>query len=150
MTIRTIKPLVHRMPAQPTKRGPRLYNEARWRKTAATWLEYYPCCVLCLVRGRINQGAMDNQTARQRNLIVDHIAPHRGSSDLFWDQSNWQTLCRMPCHDQDKQRHEAAGRNAEQWYQLLRAVMQQNKTEQTVQEMQHWLPAHIVQALGGV
>jgi tetratricopeptide (TPR) repeat protein len=27
--------------------------------------------------------------------VVDHIVPHRADRKLFWDQSNWQALCRM-------------------------------------------------------
>jgi len=30
--------------------------------------------------------------------VVDHIIPHRGVAALFWDQSNWQSLCKR-CHD---------------------------------------------------
>jgi 5-methylcytosine-specific restriction protein A len=30
--------------------------------------------------------------------VVDHIVPHRGREQLFWDESNWQALCK-PCHD---------------------------------------------------
>ena len=29
---------------------------------------------------------------------VDHIIPHRGDPELFWDRSNWQALCKN-CHD---------------------------------------------------
>lgn len=25
--------------------------------------------------------------------IVDHIIPHKGDMNLFWDKSNWQALC---------------------------------------------------------
>ena len=25
--------------------------------------------------------------------VVDHIIPHRGDRKLFWDESNWQSLC---------------------------------------------------------
>ena len=39
--------------------------------------------------------------------------------DLFWDQNNWQTLCRCPCHDVEKSRHEHKGRTAEQWFAML-------------------------------
>ena len=28
---------------------------------------------------------------------VDHIEPHKGDDTLFWDQDNWQPLCK-PCH----------------------------------------------------
>ena len=30
--------------------------------------------------------------------VVDHIVPHRGDPQLFWDESNWQPLCKA-CHD---------------------------------------------------
>ena len=28
---------------------------------------------------------------------VDHIIPHRGDMQLFWDVANWQGLCKS-CH----------------------------------------------------
>lgn len=37
--------------------------------------------------------------------VVDHIKPHRGDRELFWDKSNWQPLC-TPCHSGAKQREE--------------------------------------------
>ena len=40
--------------------------------------------------------------------VVDHIRPHRGDVELFWDRSNWQPLCK-PCHDRVKQSEEARG-----------------------------------------
>lgn len=30
--------------------------------------------------------------------VVDHIIPHRGDQDKFWDYDNWQALCKT-CHD---------------------------------------------------
>ncbi|WP_026524740.1 HNH endonuclease signature motif containing protein [Butyrivibrio sp. MB2005] len=30
-----------------------------------------------------------------RATVVDHITPHRGDPRLFWDESNWQPLCKM-------------------------------------------------------
>lgn len=30
--------------------------------------------------------------------VVDHIIPHRGNEELFWDEDNWQGLCKR-CHD---------------------------------------------------
>jgi len=38
-------------------------------------------------------------------LVCDHIEPHRGNEQLFWDENNLQTL-RKECHDRDKQRAE--------------------------------------------
>lgn len=28
---------------------------------------------------------------------VDHIVPHKGNHELFWDRDNWQALCHH-CH----------------------------------------------------
>lgn len=42
-------------------------------------------------------------------VIVDHIIPHKGDMELFWDESNWQGLC-VSCHSSDKQRLEKSGR----------------------------------------
>lgn len=42
-----------------------------------------------------------------RQLVADHIKPHRGDRDLFWSAFNIQTLCK-PCHDGGKQRQERA------------------------------------------
>ena len=30
--------------------------------------------------------------------VVDHVIPHRGNKQLFWDEKNWQPLCKS-CHD---------------------------------------------------
>jgi hypothetical protein len=40
--------------------------------------------------------------------VVDHKIPHRGNEVLFWDQGNWQTLCKL-CHDSAKQIKENSG-----------------------------------------
>lgn len=68
----------------------------RWQKAREVWLGQHPLCVYCERQGRVTAGT-----------VVDHIKPHRGDQDLFWDQRNWQTLCK-PCHDTVKQAEEAA------------------------------------------
>lgn len=60
---------------------------ARWRATRAGFLAKHPYCVLCEQAGQIVKAT-----------IVDHIIPHRGDSDLFWDRENWRSLCKR-CHD---------------------------------------------------
>ena len=40
--------------------------------------------------------------------VVDHKEPHKGNEVLFWDQSNWQSLCK-DCHDSLKQAKERSG-----------------------------------------
>jgi 5-methylcytosine-specific restriction protein A len=34
---------------------------------------------------------------REAAAVLDHIRPHRGIPQLFWSQSNWQSLC-YRCH----------------------------------------------------
>lgn len=62
-----------------------------------TWLKQFPLCKLC-----IDVGVTTPAT------VVDHVTPHRGSAVLFWDRSNWQSLCKH-CHDSVKQRIERNG-----------------------------------------
>ena len=64
------------------KRG---YDSA-WDKARAAFLEHHPFCVRCGEPG----------------TVVDHIKPHRGDMQLFWDWTNWQTLC-AACHRSWKQ-----------------------------------------------
>lgn len=66
-----------------SKRG---YN-SRWQKARLKYLHSHPLCVLCREQGRLTEAT-----------VVDHIIPHRGDQKLFWDESNWQALCK-PCHD---------------------------------------------------
>jgi 5-methylcytosine-specific restriction protein A len=79
-----------------TKRGSareRGYN-TRWEKARKTYLMRNPLCVMCQREGRVNPAT-----------VVDHIFPHKGDQQLFWDTDNWQGLCK-PHHDRDKQREE--------------------------------------------
>lgn len=46
-----------------------------------------PWCIRCKEKGRLVPAT-----------VVDHIKPHRGDPDLFWDEKNWQPLCKS-CHD---------------------------------------------------
>lgn len=56
--------------------------DARWRKARLAWLMWHPLCAECQRHGR---------TTAAR--VVDHIVPHKGDQQLFWDQTNWQSLC---------------------------------------------------------
>ena len=56
-----------------------------WRAARAVWLRQHPLCVKCL-------------PAVTAATVIDHIVPHRGNMGLFWDVSNWQSLCKQ-CHD---------------------------------------------------
>jgi 5-methylcytosine-specific restriction protein A len=74
------------------------YN-SRWRKATATWRSHDPqrnLCAECLKSGRLTPAR-----------ITDHVVPHKGSQSLFWDTSNWQTLCRT--HHAEKTAREDGG-----------------------------------------
>ena len=60
---------------------------AKWRRARKRFLRSHPLCANCL-----SQGVLTPAT------VVDHIVPHRGDHRLFWDEQNWQPLCKA-CHD---------------------------------------------------
>lgn len=76
--------------ATAAKRG----YDHRWRKERDAYLRLHPLCVMCGADG-IDRAAN----------VVDHIKPHRGDMVLFWDKTNWQSLCKKH-HDSHKQRIE--------------------------------------------
>lgn len=55
----------------------------RWQKARASYLAKHPLCVACKKEHHVEPATE-----------VDHIIPHRGNQQLFWDQSNWQGLCK--------------------------------------------------------
>mgnify|MGYP001625440363 FL=1 len=61
--------------------------DAKWRRARKRFLQRHPLCANCL-----SQGVLTPAT------VVDHIVPHRGDHRLFWDEQNWQPLCKA-CHD---------------------------------------------------
>jgi 5-methylcytosine-specific restriction enzyme A len=71
-----------------------LYNNAHWIKGRLRHLAKYPLCKYCELQGRVTAAT-----------IVDHIVPHKGDETLFFDESNWQALCKL-CHDQVKKAEE--------------------------------------------
>ena len=68
----------------------------RWQKAREQFLHDSPLCVYCERQGLVTAAT-----------VVDHKIPHRGDRDLFWDQANWQSLCKT-CHDSVKRAEEAA------------------------------------------
>jgi 5-methylcytosine-specific restriction protein A len=65
-----------------TERG---YGSA-WRKARDTFLADFPFCAICHREGRVTMATE-----------VDHVVPAKGDPELFWDESNWQSLCKT-CH----------------------------------------------------
>ena len=86
------------MQVAPRQRGrwSHLYSTPEWYAARARYLRG-KICLLCDRFGKVRKAT-----------IVDHIKPHRGDMALFWDQSNWQPLCKA-CHDGPKQRWEKTG-----------------------------------------
>lgn len=61
--------------------------DSKWRNARSRYLKKHPLCVRCQEQGKLVKAT-----------VVDHIKPHRGDMILFWDESNWQALCKK-CHD---------------------------------------------------
>jgi 5-methylcytosine-specific restriction protein A len=68
----------------------------KWQKARERHLAAHPLCVMCEAEGRVTAAS-----------VVDHRVPHRGDRALFWDESNWDSLCANH-HSRDKQRQERA------------------------------------------
>jgi 5-methylcytosine-specific restriction enzyme A len=93
------KPTIHRPAgAQPSSEVGRALDRlrpsaarrgysGRWRKARARYLAEHPLCASCQAGGRLSSAK-----------VVDHVVPHRGDQRLFWDEDNWEALCK-PCHD---------------------------------------------------
>jgi 5-methylcytosine-specific restriction enzyme A len=60
---------------------------SRWQKNRLTYLQRHPLCAECEREGKLVLAD-----------VVDHVIPHKGDQSLFWDVSNWQSLCKR-CHD---------------------------------------------------
>ena len=74
------------------------YTHSRWRRLRRSFLDRNPLCRMCEDRGQFAIAT-----------VVDHIQPHRGDRGLFWDERNWQPLCKT-CHDSTKQAMDRGGR----------------------------------------
>lgn len=61
--------------------------DARWQKYRKWFLNHNPLCIECRKEGRLTPAT-----------VVDHIIPHKGDMELFWDTNNHQSLCKR-CHD---------------------------------------------------
>ena len=73
------------------------YDTAEWKALArACKIAAHYTCAMC---GRVAGG--------KGEAVADHVKPHRGDRDLFFDASNLQCLCK-DCHDKHKQAAERA------------------------------------------
>jgi len=62
----------------------KLYNSPHWQSMRAAQLAKDPWCSDCLQQQRVHTFATD----------VDHITPHNGNPQLFFDVNNLQSLCK--------------------------------------------------------
>lgn len=78
-----------RIPPRPRERqtAARRGYGYRWQQASKAFLALHPECGACLSRG-----------LRESATVVDHVTPHKGCERLFWDEANWQGLCKR-CHD---------------------------------------------------
>lgn len=67
----------------------------QWQKASRAFLHRHPFCEECLRHGRYTKAT-----------VVDHIIPHRGDPKMFWDEDNWEALCK-PCHDKKTGRYDS-------------------------------------------
>jgi 5-methylcytosine-specific restriction protein A len=67
--------------------GRQWMQSARWRKATTLFKAEHPLCEECRRHNRVTAA-----------YLVDHIVPHEGNYELFWDQSNWEPKCN-PCHE---------------------------------------------------
>lgn len=73
------------------------YSTTRWKARRRAQLQAEPLCRMCRAAGRITPAT-----------VADHVKPHRGDPDLFWN-GELQSLCDAKpwrCHSSIKQRQE--------------------------------------------
>lgn len=75
-----------------------LRKTARWLRLRVRQLSNEPMCRLCRALGK-----------RTAATVCDHIKPHKGDVDLFYDPDNLQSLCKE-CHDGAKAELERSGK----------------------------------------
>ncbi len=93
-TLQTVNPGSWR--STKTKTADRGYGGA-WQRARLRHLSSQPLCVMC------EQEQPSRVTVA---TVVDHRVPHRGDMSMFWDESNWQSLCAHH-HSSHKQRQES-------------------------------------------
>jgi 5-methylcytosine-specific restriction enzyme A len=77
----------HRPGRRPEPTHHKQRQTQRFKRARAAYLYEHPWCELC------------NKAPAE---VLDHIKPHKGDYELFWDIENWQGLCRV-CHNRKSQ-----------------------------------------------
>ena len=68
--------------------------DRRWQNARKFFLKNNPLCVVCKANGILTEAT-----------VVDHIKPHNGDKNLFWNEKNWQPLC-ASCHSKKTNRQD--------------------------------------------
>lgn len=68
----------------------------KWQQAATRYVKDNPMCASCGDVAVLHSGT--SKLGALKRPPVDHVCPHHGDHDLFWDEANWQTLCES-CHD---------------------------------------------------
>src|SRR3990167_952881 len=71
----------------------------RWSKESRRFLRLHPLCQC--------RDCDEGQKRVTLATVVDHIIPHKGDQNLFWDVSNWQSMSKF-CHDRKTAREAGA------------------------------------------
>ena len=125
-----------------------------WRRVSNAFVLAYPFCVLCLCRGRVNEGARQSPSTRGRSLHVDHITPHNGDAALICEQTNLQTLCATPCHAVEKRRIENTTHDVRgSWFAYLASELIRTQSIDHLRSHAHGVPPGLLEAVadrGGV
>lgn len=104
----SLAPTIGRLPGRESyDRERRTISWRKWYKTA----RWQKLRIVIFIRDRFTCqmpgcGRLEGNTSQ---LVCDHRRPHRGDEQLFWAETNLQTLCK-PCHDGAKQREERRDR----------------------------------------
>jgi 5-methylcytosine-specific restriction enzyme A len=87
-----------------------------WEKARKGWLRKHPICRVCARNAKADANALESDLWRIRSGDaadldpdriadvleaverwaadqLDHIVPHRGDRERFWDRRNWQSIC---------------------------------------------------------
>jgi 5-methylcytosine-specific restriction endonuclease McrA len=66
--------------------GYKMYDSGAWKTLRVRVLQKFPICPVCIHRGLLTP-----------SVDVDHIKPHQGQREGFYDEGNLWALCKK-CH----------------------------------------------------
>lgn len=85
-------------PREPRRSASDRGYDPRWTRASRAFLARYPYCGMRPHHARpVLSRCVDTGQFTTRATLTDHVVPHRGDPRLFWDEANWQALCRA-CH----------------------------------------------------